>query len=67
MTPNQPTKFSTKNWVEINDDEPGTCDTNSQVKFKPSMLKTSLCDYSDSYISVSVTGAGENDAASKKH
>ena len=23
-TPNQPTKFRTKNWVEINDDERGT-------------------------------------------
>ena len=31
-TPNQPTKFSTKNWVEINDDSRGTCNTNSQVK-----------------------------------
>ena len=29
-TPNQPTKFRTKNWVEINDDSSGTCNTNSQ-------------------------------------
>ena len=25
-------------------------DTNSQIKFKASMLKSSLCDYSDAYI-----------------
>ena len=25
--PNQPTKFSTKNWVEINDESPATYNT----------------------------------------
>ena len=29
-TPNQPTKFSTKNLVEINDEERGTYNTNSE-------------------------------------
>ena len=33
-TPSQPTKLRTKNWVEINDDARGTCNTNSQIKFK---------------------------------
>ena len=33
-TPNQPAKFRTKNWAEINDDAPGMYNTNSQVKFK---------------------------------
>ena len=33
-TPNQPTKFRKKNWVEINDDSLGTYNTNSQIKFK---------------------------------
>ena len=36
-TPNQTTKFKTKNWVEINDEERGTYSTNSQIKFKTSM------------------------------
>ena len=40
--PNQPTKFRTKNWVEINDDSHGTYNTNSQIKFKTSMLRSSL-------------------------
>ena len=54
-TPNQPSKFTTKNWVEINDDSLGTHNTNSQVKFKTSMLKSSLCNYSDAYIHVTGT------------
>ena len=35
-TPNQPTKFRTKNWVE-NDNSCGTYNTNSEIKFKTSM------------------------------
>ena len=46
-TPNQPTKFRSKNWVEINDDSRGTDDTNGQTKFETSMLRWSLCNYSD--------------------
>ena len=53
--------------VKINDDSRGTCNTNSQIKFKTSMLRTSLCDYSDGYILVSgtiiITGEGNDDAA----
>ena len=30
-TPNQWSKFRTKNWVEINDDAQGKCNTNSQI------------------------------------
>ena len=41
-TPNQPTKFRTKNWVEINDDSRGMFNTNSQIKFKTSMLNLKL-------------------------
>ena len=41
-TPNQPPKFKTKNWVEINDDSRGTYNTNSQIIFKTLMLKSSL-------------------------
>ena len=54
-TPNQPTTIRTKNWVEINDDARGTYNSNSQIKFKILMLKSSLCDYNDSYIFVSET------------
>ena len=53
--PNQPSKFKTKTWVEKNDDSRGTYDTNSQIKFKTSILKSSSCDYADAYIAVKGT------------
>ena len=48
----QPTKFRTKNWVEIYDESTGTYNVNSQIKFKTAMLKSGLYDYSDGYILV---------------
>ena len=54
-TPNQPSKLGIKSWVEINDDSGGTYKTISSIKFKTSMLNSSLCDYSDAYILVNVT------------
>ena len=52
---NQPYKFRTKNWVEMIDKSIGTYNTNSQIKFKTTMLKLNLCDYSDTYILVKET------------
>ena len=52
---NQPSKFRTKSWVEINDESRGGYNVNSQIKFKTTMLKSSLCDYSDTYILVKGT------------
>ena len=49
---NQPFKFRTKNWVEINDDSRGAYNVNSQINFKTTMLKPSLSDYRDVYILV---------------
>ena len=46
----KPSKFKTKNWVEINDDVRGVYSPNKQIRFKTSMLRSSLCDYSDAYI-----------------
>ena len=51
-TSNQPSKFITKNWVEINYEWRGIYNFNSQIKFKTTMLRPSLCDYSDAYILV---------------
>ena len=62
-TPNQPTKFRTNNWVKINDESLETYNTNSQIRFKTSMLRTSLCDYSDAYILVKGTITVANSAA----
>ena len=60
---NQPSKFRTRNWVEINDESRGAYNVNSQVKFKTTMLKSSLCDYSDAYILVKGTISVNNTAA----
>ena len=64
---NQPFQPKTKIWVEVNDESRGMYNVNSQIKFKTTMLKSSLCDYSDAYIHVkgkiTITGAGDNEAA----
>ena len=62
-TLNQPSKFRTRNWNEINDKSRGANNVNSQIKFKTTMLKSSLCDYSDVYIIVKGTITVNNTAA----
>ena len=47
---NKPSKFRTRNWVEINDEIRGSYSPNKQIRFKTAMLTSSLCDYSDVYI-----------------
>ena len=65
---NQPSKFRTRNWVEIDDDVRGEYSPNKQIRFKTAMLRSSLCDYSDAYIlakgnvTVNNTAAGGSDA-----
>ena len=41
-----------RNWVEINDDITSAYSPNKQIRFKAAMLRSSLCDYSDTYILV---------------
>ena len=66
-TSNQRSKFRTRNWVEINDESRGAYNVNSQIKFKTTMLKSSLCDYSDAYIlvkgTITINGRGGDDVA----
>ena len=59
----QPSKFRTRNWIEINDESRGAYNVNSQIKFKTTILKSSLCDYSDAYIFVKGTITVNNIAA----
>ena len=51
---NKPSKFRTRNWVEINDESRGTY-TSNDIKFKTTMLRSNLCDYADTYIIVKGT------------
>ena len=64
---NQPSKFRTRNWVEINDESIGTY-TSNDIRFKTTMLRSSLCDYADAYILVkgTITITGEGDDAAKQ-
>ena len=68
-TPNQPFKLKTTNWVKINDELHETYNKNNQIRFKTSVLRSSLCDYRDVYILVKgtitflqVTAAAPNNA-----
>ena len=66
---NQPSKFGTRNWVEINDESRATY-TSNDIKFKTTMLRSNLCDYADKYILVngriSIIGAGDDGAAKEQ-
>ena len=56
-------KFRTKTWVEINDESRGNY-TNSDIRFKTTMLRSNLCDFADSYIlvkgTITITSEGDN-------
>ena len=43
----QPSKFRTKNWVEINDELKELYGTGSDIKFETTMLRSSLCNYTN--------------------
>ena len=49
-TSNQLSKFRLENLVEIYDDRRVTHNTNSLIRFKTTMSKSSVCDYTDAYI-----------------
>ena len=69
-TQNQPFKFRTKYWVEINDDASGNYNTNSQIRLKNAVLKSSLCNFSEACILLTVAdtstpATGTNNANKK--
>ena len=64
---NKPSKFRTRNWVEINDDARGIYSPNRQIKFKTLMLRSSFCDYGDAYIVVKGNIPVNNTAAAAKN
>ena len=41
-SPNKTSKFRTKIWVEINDKSRGTCNDDKQIRFKTTMLKSTI-------------------------
>ena len=41
-TPNQPSKFKAKNWVEVNEVSRGTYNEDTQTRFETSMLRPNI-------------------------
>ena len=64
-TKNEQFKLRTRNWDEINDESPGTHKASNQIKFKVSVIRSNVCDYSDAYILVrgtmTIDGGRDND------
>lgn len=54
-TNSQSCKFRKNNWVNVNDDEHGICNKNSQINVKTTMLKSILSGCSETYILVKRT------------
>ena len=56
-------KFVTRKWIEKNDLSSGHYSANKNIWFKPSMLRSDFCDYSDAYIAVieKITVEWDND------
>ena len=65
----QPSKFTTKSWVEITDDAHEIYNNNREVEFKTTVFSSNLCDCCDEYISVmktvTIKGAGADSAETK--
>ena len=71
-TPDEVSKFITKKWIEVRDQSGNAEDRykpSKQIRFKTSMLRSDLCDYSDAHIvvkgTITVTDP-DNDAYDKK-
>ena len=50
--PDKVPRFITKKWIEVHDQSGEAYSTNKQKRFKTSLLRSDLCDYSDAYIVV---------------
>ena len=50
--PNKVLRFITRKWIEVHDQSGETYNTNKQIRFTTSMLRSDLCDFDDAYIVV---------------
>ena len=58
-------RFITKKWIEVQSQSGSTYNTSKLIRFKTSMLRSDLCNYSDVYVWVKgkITVTNENDNA----
>ena len=61
-------KFVTKIWNKTNDSSSGKYSFNKNIRFKTSLLRSDLQDYSDAYIVVkeTITVGGDKNAQKKR-
>ena len=61
---NEESKFATKKWYVIDSQTTkGKCKQGDTIKFETEIIKSSLCDYSDAFISVTgniTVNSGDN-------
>ena len=43
-------RFITKKWIEVQSQSGNTYNASKLIRFKTSMLRSDLCDYSDAYV-----------------
>ena len=57
-------RFITKKWIEVQSQSGNTYNTSKPIRFKTSMLRSDLCDYSDAYVwvkgTITVTNPNNN-------
>ena len=60
----QVSRFITKKWIEVQSQSGNTYNTSKPIRFKTSMLRSDLCNYSDAYVwvkgTITVTNPNNN-------
>ena len=63
-------RFITKKWIEVQSQSGNTYNTSKPIRFKTSMLRSDLCDYSDAYVwvkgKITVTNPNDNNNFNKE-
>ena len=63
-------RFITKKWIEVQSQSGNTYNTSKPIRFKTSVLRSDLCDYSDAYVwvngKITVTNPNDNDNFNKE-
>ena len=61
-TTNQPSKFRKRNSIKPNDESKDVYSAGSEIKFQTLIIRSNLCDYSDTYIHVKAIITASNTA-----
>ena len=63
-------RFITKKWIEVQSQSGNTYNTRKPIRFKTSVLRSDLCDYSDAYVwvkgKITVTNPNDNSNFNKE-